>query len=126
LVWYYLVEGQNNFQFPILCRIHCSHFGAQSAGNVFSFAPDMGKAKQAAVNISMVLDVASEIDTWSTEGEILNDNRVEGNIEFINIHFRYPTRHTVPVLRGVNLKFKKDSMLHWLVHQDVVRVQLLA
>lgn len=79
-------------------------FGAQSAGTIFSFAPDMGKAKHAARELKALFDRKPEIDTWSTDGEQLDD--VEGTIEFRGVHFRYPTRPEQPVLRGLNLTVK--------------------
>ncbi|KAL4734901.1 P-loop containing nucleoside triphosphate hydrolase protein [Aspergillus similis] len=79
-------------------------FGAQSAGTVFSFAPDMGKAKNAAAEFRRLFDRKPQIDNWSQEGE--NLETVEGEIEFQNVHFRYPTRPEQPVLRGLNLTVK--------------------
>ena len=79
-------------------------FGAQSAGSIFSFAPDMGKAKHAATELKALFDRKPEIDTWSTDGEPLH--HVDGTIEFRDVHFRYPTRPEQPVLRGLNLTVK--------------------
>ncbi|KAI9884071.1 MAG: GTPase-activating protein [Watsoniomyces obsoletus] len=79
-------------------------FGAQSAGTIFSFAGDMSKAKQAAQSLKRLLDRKPTIDTWSTDGEKVE--HVEGNIEFRDVHFRYPTRPDQPVLRGLNLSVK--------------------
>ena len=79
-------------------------FGAQSAGTVFSFAPDMGKAKHAAQELKTLFDSVPTIDTWSTDGAPIE--AVEGNIEFRDVHFRYPTRPEQPVLRGLNLTVK--------------------
>jgi ATP-binding cassette subfamily B (MDR/TAP) protein 1 len=79
-------------------------FGAQSAGTIFSFAPDMGKAKQAASELKRLFDCKPDIDSWSTEGQYLEN--VEGYIEFRDVHFRYPTRPEQPVLRGLNLTVK--------------------
>ncbi|CAG8972233.1 hypothetical protein HYALB_00001631 [Hymenoscyphus albidus] len=76
-------------------------FGAQSAGTIFSFAPDMGKAKQAAQELKILFDRQPKIDTWSTDGDRLE--HAEGHIEFRDVHFRYPTRPEQPVLRGLNL-----------------------
>jgi ATP-binding cassette subfamily B (MDR/TAP) protein 1 len=76
-------------------------FGAQSAGTIFSFAPDMGKAKQAAQELKILFDRKPNIDSWSTDGARLES--VEGTIEFRDVHFRYPTRPEQPVLRGLNL-----------------------
>lgn len=79
-------------------------FGAQSAGTIFSFAPDMGKAKHAAIQLKTLFDRKPEIDTWSKDGERINT--MEGLIEFRNVHFRYPTRPEQPVLRGLDLSVK--------------------
>ena len=79
-------------------------FGAQSAGTIFSFAPDMGKAKQAAKELKTLFDRVPSIDSWSQEGQRLSN--VEGTIEFRDVHFRYPTRPEQPVLRGLDLTVK--------------------
>jgi len=79
-------------------------FGSQSAGTIFSFAPDMGKAKHAAAELKKLFDLKPEIDNWSTEGEVLQG--MEGSVEFRDVHFRYPTRPEQPVLRGLNLTVK--------------------
>lgn len=79
-------------------------FGSQSAGTIFSFAPDMGKAKHAAAELKTLLDRKPKIDAWSTEGKVLEN--MEGSIEFRDVHFRYPTRPEQPVLRGLNLTVK--------------------
>ncbi|KAK0265060.1 hypothetical protein B0A54_09150 [Friedmanniomyces endolithicus] len=79
-------------------------FGSQSAGTIFSFAPDMGKAKHAAAELKQLFDRKPEIDSWSTDGEVLQG--MEGSIEFRDVHFRYPTRPEQPVLRGLNLTVK--------------------
>lgn len=79
-------------------------FGAQSAGTVFSFAPDMGKAKSAAADFKKLFDRRPAIDTQSKEGEYVD--HIEGTIEFRDVHFRYPTRPEQPVLRGLNLTVK--------------------
>ena len=79
-------------------------FGAQSAGTVFSFAPDMGKAKHAAERLKILFDRKPSIDTWSKDGDEVD--QIDGTIEFRDVHFRYPTRPEQPVLRGLNLTVK--------------------
>ncbi|KAK9313930.1 P-loop containing nucleoside triphosphate hydrolase protein [Lipomyces starkeyi] len=81
--------------------------GAQNAGMVLSYAPDMGKAKYAAANIKKLLSTVPKVDTWSNKGKV--PENVQGEIEFRNVHFRYPTRLQVPVLRGLNLTVKKGQ-----------------
>ncbi|KAI1085644.1 multidrug resistance protein [Whalleya microplaca] len=79
-------------------------FGAQSAGTVFSFAPDMGKAHHAAGELKTLFDRKPAIDSWSSDGDPVES--VEGTIEFRDVHFRYPTRPEQPVLRGLNLTIR--------------------
>jgi ATP-binding cassette subfamily B (MDR/TAP) protein 1 len=84
-------------------------FGAQSAGTVFSFAPDMGKAKHAAVEIKTLTERQPTIDTWSKEGTQLRD--LKGLVEFRDVHFRYPTRPEQPILRGLNLTIRPGQFV---------------
>jgi ATP-binding cassette subfamily B (MDR/TAP) protein 1 len=84
-------------------------FGAQSAGTVFSFAGDMSKARNAAGSLKKLYDRQPTIDPWSLDGESIDD--VEGSIEFRDVHFRYPTRPDVPVLRGLNLTVKPGQYI---------------
>jgi ATP-binding cassette subfamily B (MDR/TAP) protein 1 len=79
-------------------------FGAQSAATIFSFSPDMGKAKHAAEVLKTLFERKPEIDSWSDEGEKVTE--IEGHVEFRDVHFRYPTRPQQPVLRGLNLTVK--------------------
>ncbi|KAK0356792.1 hypothetical protein LTR02_001426 [Friedmanniomyces endolithicus] len=64
----------------------------------------MGKAKHAAAELKQLFDRKPDIDSWSTDGEVLQG--MEGSIEFRDVHFRYPTRPEQPVLRGLNLTVK--------------------
>ena len=79
-------------------------FGAQSAGTIFSFAPDMGKAHSAARDLKILFDRQPTIDPWSSQGERVE--KVSGTVEFRDVHFRYPTRPEQPVLRGLNLDIR--------------------
>lgn len=89
----------------------CIVFGANSAGNVFSHAGDMGKAKEAADNIANTLAIPCTLDPESKEGIILDSKDVEGAIEFSNVYFRYPTRPDIPVLKGLNLSVYKGQYI---------------
>lgn len=102
-------------------------FGAQGAGQFFSFAPDITKATSATVHVTRLLEHQPDIDVWSDEGKKVE--RLEsGHIEFRNIHFTYPTRYLrlssadfdqtnincrpdVPVLRGLNLDVKSGQYI---------------
>jgi ATP-binding cassette subfamily B (MDR/TAP) protein 1 len=43
--------------------------GAQSAGAIFSFAPDMGEARDAAKLLKSFVNRIPKIDHWSTDGK---------------------------------------------------------
>ena len=84
-------------------------FGAQSAGTVFSFAGDMSKAKNAASELKTLYDRRPTIDPWSEDGQKVE--QVEGQIEFRDAHFRYPTRPDVAVLKGLDLTVKPGQYI---------------
>ena len=78
-------------------------FGAQSAGIIFSFAPDIGKGKQAASDIKTLLDRKPLIDNFSPDGQYKQE--VKGDIQFRNVHFEYPVRAQL-ALRGLDLHIR--------------------
>ncbi|NXP20086.1 MDR1 protein, partial [Scytalopus superciliaris] len=84
-------------------------FAAMNVGQSASLAPDYGKAKTSAQKIFQLLDRKPLIDSYSEEGEKLS--HFEGNIEFRNIHFVYPTRPEVQVLQGLSVKVNKGQTL---------------
>ncbi|NXH93162.1 MDR1 protein, partial [Edolisoma coerulescens] len=84
-------------------------FAAMNVGQSASLAPDYGKARMSAQRIFQLLERKPLIDSYSDEGEKLS--HFEGNIEFRNIHFVYPTRPEAPVLQGLNVKVNKGQTL---------------
>ncbi|KAH9000914.1 P-loop containing nucleoside triphosphate hydrolase protein [Lactarius hatsudake] len=82
-------------------------FGAIQAGNVFAFVPDVSLARGAASDIIQLLDARPEVDAESTEGRTPQD--VKGHISFEDVHFRYPTRPGVRVLRGLTITVKPGT-----------------
>lgn len=104
LVFWYgsrLVSIQEVSTFHFFIALMSTTFGAIQAGNVFSFVPDISSAKGAAEDIVHLLDSMPEIDADSKEGKV--PQNVQGRIRFEGVHFRYPTRPTVRVLRDLNL-----------------------
>ncbi|XP_044861608.1 ATP-dependent translocase ABCB1-like [Mauremys mutica] len=84
-------------------------FGAINVGKSTSLAPDFGKAKVSAQRIFQLLDRKPLIDSYSEEGIKLS--KFNGNIEFKDIHFVYPTRPEVQVLQGLSVKVNKGQTL---------------
>ncbi|KAG1822804.1 P-loop containing nucleoside triphosphate hydrolase protein [Suillus subaureus] len=84
-------------------------FGAIQAGNVFAFVPDISSAKGAGAAIIKLIDSTPEIDAESTEGKSTSGETVRGQIRFENVHFRYPTRPGIRVLRGLSFKIEPGT-----------------
>ncbi|QRW20258.1 ABC transporter transmembrane region [Rhizoctonia solani] len=104
LVFWYgskLVGSQEYSTNAFFICLMSTTFGSIQAGNVFMFVPDMSSAKGAANDIINLLDSRPEIDAESTEGKPM-PNAV-GRVVLDDIHFRYPTRPGVRVLRNLNL-----------------------
>jgi len=104
--WYggRLIANREYSLFQFIVCFTAIVFGAQTAGTIFSFAPDMGKARHAAAELKMLFDRKPPIDTWSEDGQEVD--KVDGEIEFKDVHFRYPTRPEQRVLRGLSLTVK--------------------
>ena len=79
------------------------------AGGVFVFVPDVSSAKSAALAIVHLLDNEVEIDANSKEGKMMDG--VQGELVFRNVHFRYPTRPGVRVLRGLDITVKPGQFV---------------
>ena len=100
--WYggRLILGREYDMFQFFVCFSSIIYSAQSAGSLFSFAPDMAKSRQAAQQLKSLCDREPIIDSWSESGEKLEG--MEGKVEFRDVHFSYPSRG-VPVLQGVNI-----------------------
>lgn len=98
----WLIEGryQTNEFFTVLTSVV---FAALQAGNVFNFVPDASKAGSSAQALFRLFDNEPEIDALSTEGIKLDPSKVEGHIRMEGIHFRYPSRPGVRVLRELDV-----------------------
>ncbi|KAH8810606.1 P-loop containing nucleoside triphosphate hydrolase protein [Xylogone sp. PMI_703] len=82
-------------------------FGAQMAGAVFAFAPEIANAKAAAQSLKAQLDTRPSIDSWSKEGEKVE--KVRGEVEFKDVCFSYPSRPNENVLSGISFKAEPGS-----------------
>lgn len=81
-------------------------FGAQSAGIIFSFAPDLGTGKQAATALRILLDRKPSIDSSSLEGGYLKS--LKGEIEFRDVYCEYPARSQL-ALRGLDIHIESGK-----------------
>ncbi|KAF2463974.1 P-loop containing nucleoside triphosphate hydrolase protein [Lindgomyces ingoldianus] len=74
---------------------------AQSAGTIFTFAPDMGEARKAAALLKSFVNRVPKIDHWSTNGK--NVNTLSGKIQLQDVRFTYPGRPHHSVLHGISI-----------------------
>jgi ABC-type multidrug transport system fused ATPase/permease subunit len=86
-------------------------FGAIQAGNVFSFVPDISSARGAAEDILKLVDSVPEIDAESEAGKKPDPEKIRGQIRLDGIHFRYPTRPQVRVLRNLSLTVEPGTFI---------------
>lgn len=77
-------------------------FSALAVGQVSLFAPNILKAKIAAISIFETIDRTTRVDATSNEGKFLQT--VKGEFMFQGATFNYPTRPDAAVLRGVDLQ----------------------
>ncbi|KAL5482696.1 hypothetical protein ACEPAI_9290 [Sanghuangporus weigelae] len=112
LVFWYGSQGVSRLEYGTTAFFVCVFsvtFGAVQAGNVFSFVPDISSARGAGSDLIRIMDSVPEIDAESTEGAILKEP--QGHVRFENVHFRYPTRPGVRVLRDLNLEVKPGTYI---------------
>ncbi|KAL5121571.1 hypothetical protein ACEQ8H_000643 [Pleosporales sp. CAS-2024a] len=83
--------------------------GAQSAGAIFSFAPDMGEARDAAKVLKSFINRVPKIDNWSDDGKKVET--LEGQVELQDVRFTYPGRPDHRVLRGVSLRAEPGQFI---------------
>ncbi|KAF3483987.1 uncharacterized protein GIQ15_03311 [Arthroderma uncinatum] len=85
--------------------------GAQTAGAVFSFAPDMSKALQAGRHLRNLFDRVPPIDSYSPAGRLLPAEKLRGGIEIRDVSFRYPRRPERVVLTDFSLSIKPGQFV---------------
>ncbi|KAK1172557.1 hypothetical protein AOXY_G5169 [Acipenser oxyrinchus oxyrinchus] len=77
----------------------------QTSPNIQSFS----SARGAALKIFHIIDSEPKIDSFSERG--YKPDQINGNIEFQNVHFTYPSRPDSKILKGVNLKVSSGQTI---------------
>ncbi|KAG8902517.1 GTPase-activating protein, partial [Tulasnella sp. 408] len=103
--WYgsILISNLEYSSFDFFVCLIAVTFGAIQAGDIFQWVPDISAARGAMDSIVRLLDRVPEIDAESPDGSTIDSKTVQGRIQFEDVHFRYPTRPGVRVLRNLNL-----------------------
>jgi ABC-type multidrug transport system fused ATPase/permease subunit len=87
-------------------------FTATIAGSIAglgNFYPELVGSIGATERVREILNMPSELNISATP--MMPERRLEGNISFRNIRFRYPTRSDVEVLKGVSLDIKSGQKI---------------
>ncbi|XP_037948003.1 multidrug resistance protein homolog 49 [Teleopsis dalmanni] len=78
--------------------------GAQNLGFASPHVEAFGTAKGAAQSVFSIIERKSAIDSLDDKG--LTPTNIVGNISFEQLHFRYPAREDVEILKGFTLNIK--------------------
>ena len=78
-----------------------------SIASLGNFYPEIIGAIGATERVREILNTEGEVDL--VKKPHLNPLNVQGNITFEDVHFRYPTRQDLPVLKGINLDIKSGQ-----------------
>ena len=70
-------------------------------GSMGNFVSEVLGALGATERVREILNTESELDLSNDEG--VHTERLKGNISFHDVHFRYPTRPDVEVLKGISM-----------------------
>uniref|UniRef100_A0A8C3A5P2 Bile salt export pump n=1 Tax=Cyclopterus lumpus TaxID=8103 RepID=A0A8C3A5P2_CYCLU len=105
----YLVQ-QEGLHFSLVFRVISAIVTSGTAlGRASSYTPDYAKAKISAARFFKLLDRVPLISVYSDKGDKWEN--FEGNIEFIDCKFTYPTRPDIQVLNGLNVSVKPGQTL---------------
>ncbi|XP_058153055.1 ATP-dependent translocase ABCB1 isoform X2 [Dasypus novemcinctus] len=81
--------------------------GAFSVGQASPSIESFANARGAAYEIFNIIDNKPNIDSYSKNGH--KPDNIKGNLEFKNVHFNYPSRKEVKILKGLNLKVQSGQ-----------------
>jgi ATP-binding cassette subfamily B (MDR/TAP) protein 1 len=100
--------GENEDVFIAIFSIMFAAFGAAQAQQ---FGPSAGKAAKAAMRIFSIIDEESEIciDQHHENDVVAAEKSFQGEIEFQNVWFRYPTRKETWILKDFSLKISHNE-----------------
>ncbi|CAF3963835.1 unnamed protein product [Rotaria sordida] len=82
---------------------------AGKVGQTASLSPDYSKAIDASKHILALFERTPEIDNGATDGDTFEN--FKGEINFVDLQFRYPNRSEVPVLKRFNLNIKPHQQV---------------
>lgn len=88
----------------LLSFIFYSGILAGAFASLSSFYATLSSAVGATERVMDIINSSPEIQISKGSHTVVQPLKMYGDIEFENVHFEYPTRNDVPVLKGINLK----------------------
>jgi ATP-binding cassette subfamily B (MDR/TAP) protein 1 len=85
-------------------------YGFSRASSTFAFAPSLSLLQSACSSIINLVDAKPEINVDSAQGTSITET-FRGQIQFQNVHFHYPRRPNVCVLRGLSFKAEPGTYI---------------
>ncbi|RYC65973.1 hypothetical protein CHU98_g246 [Xylaria longipes] len=85
--------------------------GAQTAGIVFSYAPGMSRAFDAARELNALFNRLPGIDTWNTTGPKVAKEDSRGEIELRNVSFSYASRKDTVVINNLSMSINPGQFI---------------
>ncbi|CAF3112647.1 unnamed protein product [Rotaria sp. Silwood2] len=93
-----------------LCtRLSTEASAVQGVGQAVSLSPNYSKAIDASKHILALFERTPEIDNGATDGDTFEN--LKGEIDFVDLQFRYPNRPEVAVLKRFNLNIKPHQQV---------------
>ena len=88
-------------------------YGTEMVGQTLAFTPNYSRVKRSAKRILQLIDGNKTLEIPSPEK---SKPKLEGKVEFDNIHFSYPIRADVPVLRGLSTTVNPGQTVAFVGH----------
>ncbi|CAB3408101.1 unnamed protein product [Caenorhabditis bovis] len=83
--------------------------GSTALGGALPHLGSLAVARGAATSVLKTINSTPKIDPYSLEGLVLTE--VKGDIQLENVHFRYPSRKHIQVLKGISLEAKAGQKI---------------
>ncbi len=113
LFWYggtqLIATGEYTVQQYFVCFLSIT-ISATGAGSIFSYAPEIAGAREAAASLKYLIESTPLIEKADLTVD-KNSQRLGGDIELRQIGFAYPSRRQQPVLKDVSLVAKRGQFI---------------
>ncbi len=97
------VDCKNEGIGQVIPAFFCVVTSAFSIGQALGYLKDLAEAKGAAKKVYAILEEKSKIDVMDETANKKKLSKLNGEIEFENVYFSYPSRPDASILNGLNL-----------------------